>query len=223
MKTVIAILSLVMLASMASAQSPDPSKWMCRNLADSGGFTYQGETVFGTLACRPIQQAAPAPSATAPVPRQDSGTGTLVAASSNSATTTEAASAPLPAPTVIASNPTPAPVAERQMPRVFLQSESHGNNWNARRDQSMEMSKDFLKVCPGVRMTINQQMADYTVALNHIEAGFRRDNQIQVYEKDGDLLKKQRRWKHQGRREGCVRPDSCGLGKTVGSGQPGLY
>src|ERR1039457_2310171 len=28
-------------------------------------------------------------------------------------------------------------------PRVFLQSSSHGNNWNAHRDQSMEMSKDF--------------------------------------------------------------------------------
>jgi hypothetical protein len=193
MKTVIATLSLLMVSSVASAQSPDPSKWMCRNLADSGGFTYQGETIFGTLACRPIQQAAPAPSAAAPVSRQDAGTATLVAASSSSATTTEAASAPLPAstpaPAVIASNPTPAPVADRQMPRVFLQSESHGNNWNARRDQSMEMSKDFLKACPGVRVTINQQMADYTMALNHIEAGFRRDNQIQVFEKDGDLLK----------------------------------
>jgi hypothetical protein len=38
MKTVTAILSLLMLSSVAAAQSPDPSKWMCRNLADSGGF-----------------------------------------------------------------------------------------------------------------------------------------------------------------------------------------
>ena len=72
MKTVIATLSLLMVSSVASAQSPDPSKWMCRNLADSGGFTYQGETVFGTLACRPIQQSAPAaPAAVPATPHQE--------------------------------------------------------------------------------------------------------------------------------------------------------
>ena len=114
---------------------------------------------------------------------------TPVTSAPNSATTTEATSAPLPAPAAVASDATAAPIVNRQMPRVFLQSESHGNNWNSRRDQSMEMSKDFLKVCPDIRMTINQQMADYTVVLNHIEAGLRRDNQIEVYEKDGDLLK----------------------------------
>jgi hypothetical protein len=73
-------------------------------------------------------------------------------------------------------------------PRVFMQSSSHGNNWNARRDQSMEMSKDFEKDCPGVRITLNQQMADYTVSLNHIEHGFARDNQFQIADKNGDLL-----------------------------------
>lgn len=36
---------------------------MCRNLADSGGFVYQGETILGSQACRPIPQAAAAPSA----------------------------------------------------------------------------------------------------------------------------------------------------------------
>jgi hypothetical protein len=75
-------------------------------------------------------------------------------------------------------------------PRVFLQSASKGTNRNAARDQSMEMSKDFEKDCPAVRVTINPQMADYTVALNHIEIGFARDNQIQVANKDGDLLSK---------------------------------
>jgi hypothetical protein len=54
----------------------------------------------------------------------------------------------------------------------------------------MEMSKDLEKNCPGVRITINQQVADYTVLLNHIESGFARDNQIQVANKDGDLLSK---------------------------------
>jgi hypothetical protein len=75
-------------------------------------------------------------------------------------------------------------------PRVFLQSASKGSNRNAARDQSMEMSKDLEKDCPAVRVTINPQMADYTIALNHIEVGFSRDNQIQVANKDGDLLSK---------------------------------
>jgi hypothetical protein len=52
----------------------------------------------------------------------------------------------------------------------------------------MEMSKDFEKACPDVRITLNQQMADYTVALNHIEHGFARDNQFQIADKNGDLL-----------------------------------
>lgn len=65
MKTATAVLSLLMLSIVPSAQSPDPSKWTCRNLADSGGFTYQGETIFGTQACRPIPQATP-PTSVAP-------------------------------------------------------------------------------------------------------------------------------------------------------------
>ena len=73
-------------------------------------------------------------------------------------------------------------------PRVYLMSASHGNRWASRRDQSMEMSKDFEKNCADVRITLNQQMADYTVMLNHIEAGFLRDNQFQVADKNGDLI-----------------------------------
>jgi hypothetical protein len=95
-----------------------------------------------------------------------------------------AASTPLaPAPT---SPPTAPPAAQQppraayapsaNRPRVFLQAQSHGSLWNATRDQSMEMSKDFERNCPGVRISINQQMADYTVALNHIEHGLARDN-----------------------------------------------
>ena len=84
-----------------------------------------------------------------------------------------------------------ASVGNRQQPRVFLQSSSHGNTWDSQRDQSMEMSKDFERNCPGVRVTVNQQMADYTVLLNHIEVGLVfRDNQIQVADKNGDLLTK---------------------------------
>jgi hypothetical protein len=73
-------------------------------------------------------------------------------------------------------------------PRVFLRSQSFGNKWGAVRDQSMEMAEDFRKVCPSVLITINQQKADFTVGLNHIEAGLSRDNQVEVYNKDGDLI-----------------------------------
>jgi hypothetical protein len=88
----------------------------------------------------------------------------------------------------VASSPS---IPDAAKPRVFLQSQSKGTNRNAARDQSMEMSKDFEEVCPGVRVTITQQMADYTVLLNHIEIGlFVRDNQFQVADKNGDLLSK---------------------------------
>jgi hypothetical protein len=88
-----------------------------------------------------------------------------------------------------AQQPSASPQTSSQ-PRVFLQSASKGPNRNAARDQSMEMSKDLEKNCPGLKVTINQQMADYTIVLNHIEAGFARDNQIQVANRDGDLLSK---------------------------------
>jgi hypothetical protein len=89
---------------------------------------------------------------------------------------------------VAASSPTgPGP---DNKPRIFLQSQSHGGVWNAHRDQSMEMSKDFEKDCPDVRISLNQSAADYTVSLNHIEQGFSRDNQIQIANRDGDLISK---------------------------------
>lgn len=101
-----------------------------------------------------------------------------------------AAAAPQPdsaAPAAPGAGAAPQPVDSK--PRVFLLSASKGPNRNAERDQSMEMSKDLEKDCPGVRVTLNQQMADYTINLNHIEVGLLiRDNQIQVANKDGDLI-----------------------------------
>ena len=51
----------------------------------------------------------------------------------------------------------------QEKPRVFLQAQSFGNTANAGRDQSMEMSKDLERLCPGVKVTIFQQKADYTL------------------------------------------------------------
>jgi hypothetical protein len=92
----------------------------------------------------------------------------------------------------VASAPQP-PVVSTQSPnrpRVYFESASKGSQWNAARNQSMEMSKDFEKDCSGIKITINQAAADYTILLNHIEHGFARDNQIQVANKDGDLISK---------------------------------
>jgi hypothetical protein len=73
-------------------------------------------------------------------------------------------------------------------PRVLLRSQSYGTQ-GALRDQSMEMATDLRKKCPIALVTINTETADFTVLLNHIEAGVLvRDNQFQVYNKDGDLV-----------------------------------
>lgn len=73
-------------------------------------------------------------------------------------------------------------------PRVLLGANSHGTNLAAYRDQSMEMARDFKEVCPIVQVTINDQKADFTLILSHIEVGLGRDNQVEVYNKDGDLI-----------------------------------
>lgn len=67
MKLYTAVLSLLVFSGTAAAQNPDPSKWTCRNLSESGGYVAPDETIFGTVACRPISQA-PAASAQPPAP-----------------------------------------------------------------------------------------------------------------------------------------------------------
>jgi hypothetical protein len=54
----------------------------------------------------------------------------------------------------------------------------------------MEMSKDFQELCPQVQVSLNQHLMDYTVELNHTEHSFVRENQMQVANKDGDLVTK---------------------------------
>lgn len=68
--TAAVLLSITAAATYGQGQAPDPAKWMCRNTSESGGFVYQGETVFGSQACRPIPTAATTatPSNGAPAP-----------------------------------------------------------------------------------------------------------------------------------------------------------
>jgi hypothetical protein len=92
-----------------------------------------------------------------------------------------AAAASDPAPKTADVAPTP---GEKPKPRVLLRSYSHGNA----RNQSMEMSKDFEKDCPGIRITVSHDAADYVMNLNHIEKGWSRDNQVQISNREGDLI-----------------------------------
>ena len=55
------------------------------------------------------------------------------------------------------------PAMSGNRPRVYLESASKGSQWNAARSQSMEMSKDFEKNCPGVRVTINQSRVPHSL------------------------------------------------------------
>ena len=102
---------------VASAQNADPSKWMCRNLTDSGGFVYDGETIFGSRACRPIPQATPTHISGSAAPAA-----TLVASAPNSAatSTSDATYAPAvqPAPVLAHSSVSATPVPDAALATV---------------------------------------------------------------------------------------------------------
>jgi hypothetical protein len=89
-------------------------------------------------------------------------------------------------PTDRAALPVPAPSANK--PRVFLRAQSHSSGWHESRDQAMEMSKDFQEDCPEVQISVNPNLLDYTVELNHTEHSFLWQNQIRVANKDGDVV-----------------------------------
>jgi len=89
-------------------------------------------------------------------------------------------------PAARAALPVPAPSANK--PRVFLRAQSHSSGWHESRDQAMEMSKDFQEDCPEVQISVNPNLLDYTVELNHTEHSFLSQNQIRVANKDGDVV-----------------------------------
>jgi hypothetical protein len=47
------------------------------------------------------------------------------------------------------------------------------------------LTKDFQKQCSDARVTTTAEKTDYTVTLNHIERGFRCENQITVSNREG--------------------------------------
>jgi hypothetical protein len=199
MKTVTAFFLLLTFACVASAQSPDPSKWMCRNLSDSGNFTYQGETIFGAQACRPIPQAAPAASAT---PRPAAGVATV----SGAVTAPVAAAVPQPAPAVDPAPAGSAPASDGRT-RVFVTDSQSwetrggssaggnrngwgGSSWMAggARPQTAEIIKTLDERCPEITVTNNLNKANFVLTLDH-EGGkglLAHRNKIAVFNQDGD-------------------------------------
>lgn len=75
-----------------------------------------------------------------------------------------------------------APASPETKPRVFLQSQFEDGYW------LRLMNKDFDQVCPSARITISQQLADYTVL--HLGGSSRWGQHFQLADKNGDLLSK---------------------------------
>ena len=196
MKVVMAVLSLLACATVVCAQNPDPSKWMCRNLADSGGFAYQGETVFGSQACRAILQAAPV--ATQQEPAMASVTSS-VAAPVVPALPPASAAVPMSAesPTVVSDGKTRVFVTDSQSWETRGGSSAGGNrnawggsSWMAggARPQTAEIIKTLNERCPELTVTNNLQKADFVLTLDH-EGGkglLAHRNKVAVFNRDGD-------------------------------------
>jgi hypothetical protein len=86
------------------------------------------------------------------------------------------------------------PVAAVLKPRVLLRGPNRTGGWSALGNPAMAMSKDFQEVCPGVRVSINLYVADYTVELNQTQHAFVPENQMMVANKDGDLISRFSEW-----------------------------
>jgi hypothetical protein len=130
------------LASGAFAQSPDPSKWTCRNLSDSGGFVNQGETIIGSQACVPRPQtSAQAPSATA-------------SATVASPQVQQAAAKP---------SPTRGAVASSKPQVTMFEHQTLGESW----EDFMRISGSKMSPCT----SDNPQFAQWCDTFKKIEAG----------------------------------------------------
>jgi len=201
MKAITVFLSLLAFSTLASAQTSDSSKWMCRNLADSGGFTYQGETISGTQACRPIPQAAPAASVAlvAPaIPTQEAGVVTVpVRVSAPVAATPQPAPALAAAPAAVSDGKTRVFVTDSQSWETRGGSSAGGNrngwggsSWMAggARPQTAEIVKTLNERCPQLTVTNNLEKADFVLTLDH-EGGkglLAHRNKVAVFNRDGD-------------------------------------
>ena len=174
---------------------------MCRDLKDSGGFIYQGETVINGQACRQVTYA--------PVPQQQA-----------VATTSAPVADPKPVPAVSAPAPVPVATAAEEPPndgkiRVYVTDsqswEVRGSSWyhssfsanqnyasgqgnggsytaGGARPQTVEIIKTLNERCPQLTVTNNLERANFVVTLDH-EGGkgyLHHRNKIAVFNRDGD-------------------------------------
>jgi hypothetical protein len=79
-------------------------------------------------------------------------------------------------------------------PRVLLRAPNRSGGWSPLVNPAIGMSKDFQELCPEVRVSINQYMADYTVELNQVQHGLVPENQMLIANKDGDLISRVHEW-----------------------------
>ncbi len=108
---------------------------------------------------------------------------------------------PEPAKVPTAASPSP----PHEIPYVFIQGTGNtttqgtavgGNHWlygtatTDQRDQTIELAQDFSTECRGVKLTLNQQDADYAVSLNHqaFHGLVHKNDQIMVTNRSAEVL-----------------------------------
>jgi len=80
-----------------------------------------------------------------------------------------------------AAAPSPSQIAQGK-PRVYLSVQNSVDTWGAAlHSQAVEMSRDLGQSCPDALITVNAQIADYTISLG-------RDNQMLVADRNGNVI-----------------------------------
>lgn len=169
------------LISSATAFAQAPPKIVCHDLASTGNYVAPDETIVNGMACKAVVvPAVPAPQPVAQVAA--------------------------PAPEVQPGNAAmsgPPPV--HNVPYLFISGTGNtstrgtfvggqhfatGEVTSDQRDQTIELAQDFSKECTGVKLTLNQQDADYTVNLNHqaFHGLAHKNDQIMVTNRSGEVV-----------------------------------
>ena len=79
-------------------------------------------------------------------------------------------------------------------PRVLLRAPNRSGGWTSLGSSAMDLTKDFQEACPGVRVSINLYVADYTVELNRTQYSLVAENQMIIANKAGDLISRVNEW-----------------------------
>ena len=77
----------------------------------------------------------------------------------------------------------------RTAPRIFLTSENSGSSWGVQlHSQSLEIAKLFASSCPTAVISQKSENADYTMYLVHEDGLFSHNNQMQIYDRNGNII-----------------------------------